>query len=179
DDLGVEAAVQEAALPALRRVGTMWETGECDVENEHLITAEMRAWFIALGGRPRYVPPAPSPVVLACGPEDAHSMGLEAFASLLRRRGLEVVMLGPLTPTESFLRALSIRSAPVGVVTSHQSVNRRAATRSIRAAATMPGVEVFFAGGAFLVERHRKGLPGTYLGDVLPAAAEHVMASLP
>ena len=49
-------------------------------------------------------------VVLACGPRDLHTVGLEAFGLLLERRGRSVVMLGALTPLGSLRKASKTRA---------------------------------------------------------------------
>ena len=42
----------------------------------------------------------PFPLVLACGPKDLHTIGLEAFGVVLARRGWSIRTLGPLTPVD-------------------------------------------------------------------------------
>jgi hypothetical protein len=62
-------------------------------------------------------------------------------------------------------------------VVSHLSVGRRPAAEAVRGVAAA-GFPVFYAGNAFLFPRSRVGLPGTYLGESLRAAAGIVEATL-
>jgi hypothetical protein len=63
-------------------------------------------------------------------------------------------------------------------VVSHLSVGRRPAVDAVVAVAAV-GVPVFYAGNAFMFPRSRQGLPGTYLGESLGAAATLIDAALP
>ena len=69
----------------MQQVGLWWQTGRCTVEDEHLTTEAARAWLETLNSSA----PAPvrtPPIVLACGPTDLHTIGLEALCVLLRLR---------------------------------------------------------------------------------------------
>ena len=112
------------------------------------------------------------PVVLACGPNDVHSLGLEAFHVLLTRRGWKCRVLGSQTPTMSLLKVIDSTGAAAVVITSHMNTNRRVAIESIRAVANLSGVRIFYGGNAFISRRSREGVPGSYLGDDLSGAAD-------
>jgi methanogenic corrinoid protein MtbC1 len=175
--LGLETTIQSVVLPVMREVGAMWEAGRCDVANEHLASQEVRTWL----SRHAYVTAearARKPVVLACGPNDFHSLGLEAFHVLLARRGLRCRVLGSQTPTQALLNAVDSSRAAAVVVTSHMNTNRRTAIESIRAIANLADVEVFYAGNAFVSRRSRQGVPGRYLGDDLAGAADLLESAL-
>lgn len=170
DSLGVEATLVEVALPAMEEVGSRWKAGTCDVANEHLLTETVRAWLARL----TTLAPAPSrgvAVVLACGPKDLHTVGLEAFGMLLARRGRSVLMLGALTPVASLRRAVEESRAPAAVVVAQRSVNRRSTVESIEVAHRLLGPRAFYGGGAFSSPSSRREVPGVYLGtDLLDAA---------
>jgi DNA-binding transcriptional MerR regulator len=175
--LGVEAAIRDVVFPAMREIGTRWKTGACDVEQEHLATGSVRAWLARLSV---LAPPAfrAAPIVLACGPKDLHSIGVEAFAVILARRGWPCRVLGALTPTEALLGTVRAVGAVAAVVTSQRGVTRRAAVESIVAVDAVPGVLVFYAGDAFVASAARRDVPGTYLGEDVVEAAEVVEAAL-
>ena len=173
-DLGIDRTIQSVALPVLKEIGSLWEAGRCDVANEHLTSQEVRTWLGAQAGN---VSPGSTgasvrqaPVVLACGPKDLHTIGLEAFSVLLTRRGWRCRVLGALTPTDSLVAATRSSKARAVVVVSHMNINRRAAVESIRAVAEIEGVTCFYAGNAFSSPAARAGVPGIHLGaDVLEA----------
>jgi DNA-binding transcriptional MerR regulator len=170
DTLGVEQAIRDVALPAMREMGSRWKAGVCDTAHEHLATEAVRAWLARLS---TLAPPPfrPSALVLACGPKDLHSIGLEAFGVILARRGWSVRSLGALTPVEALVVATRVVGARGAVVTSQRSVTRRAAVEALAAVDAVPGVRPFYAGMAFAPSSARRDIPGTYLGqDILEGA---------
>lgn len=170
---GVEYAVSQIAIPAMEEVGERWKAGTCDVGNEHALTDGVRSWFARLLA---FEPPSPdaTPVVLACGPKELHSVGLDAFAVLLVRRGRSVLNLGALTPVESLRLAVRTARATGAVIVAQRAVNRRSTVASIEAMHDLLGERTFYAGGAFASSASRRAVPGVYLGQDLIAAARTV-----
>jgi DNA-binding transcriptional MerR regulator len=170
--IGVERAIVEVAMPGMRELGDRWQIGRCDVAAEHAATSIVRQWLARLSAATP--PPFRSrPLVLATG--ELHTIGLEAFAVLLGRRGWPIRMLGALTPTDALVAALMSSRAAGTVVTAQRSVGRRGAIERLRAAERIVGrLGLFYAGNAFATARSREGVSGTYLGTDLVAAAEHV-----
>ena len=171
EQLGVEHTIRDVALPAMREMGSRWKAGVCDTAHEHLATEAVRVW---LARQSVMAPPAfrPYPLILACGPKDLHTIGLESFGVVLARRGWSVRTLGALTPVSSLVAAVRAAEARGAVVTSQRSVTRRAAVEAIHAVDRLPGVEAFYAGAGFGPATARKDVPGTYLGDDVVEAAE-------
>jgi methanogenic corrinoid protein MtbC1 len=174
--MGPDAAVDRLLVPALREVGDRWERGELDVGAEHLATAAARRWVArgTVGGALR---PAAAPVVLAAAPGNRHTVALEAFGMLLHCRGWPTRLLGADTPVEALVRAVVRTGAQAAVITAHQVSRRRQAVEALAALAGGPA-RLYFAGAAFDSARHRRDVPGTYLGTVLPEAAEAVGTEL-
>ncbi|MGZ4595781.1 MAG: MerR family transcriptional regulator [Actinomycetes bacterium] len=176
DDLGLDTAIDDVLMPAMRQVGLGWETGQCDVAQEHLATEAARGWLSKLAA----FAPTPrrgDPVLLACGPRDLHTLGLESLGVLLAHRRLACRSLGARTPSRTLVTAVRATSAAAVVVVSHLSTGRRPAVEAIDAV-TQTGTPVFFAGNAFLFPRSRAHVPGTYLGESLASAAATVETSL-
>lgn len=171
EGLGIEAAIRDVVGPSMREIGSRWKAGECDVAEEHLATEAVRVW---LARHLTMAPPPfrPWPLILACGPKDLHSIGLEMFAVILARRGWSCRVLGGRTPSRSLVTAVRAADARAVVVTAHRNVTRRAAMESLEEVAAIPGVHVFYAGGGFAAPSSRRGVPGTYLGQDLLEAAE-------
>jgi methanogenic corrinoid protein MtbC1 len=171
--IGVERAIVEVAMPGMRELGDQWQSGRCDVATEHAATTVVRQWFARLSAATP--PPFRSrPLVMATGPTELHTIGLEAFAVLLGRRGWPIRMLGALTPTDALVAALMSSRSTGTIITAQRSVGRRGAIESLRAADRISGLGVFYAGNAFSTPRSRDGVPGRYLGTDLVAAAELV-----
>lgn len=176
--LGLAATLDRVMMPAMRRIGSLWEGGRCDVGQEHLTTEAVRAWLA------RTTTLAPTPrtsgtVLLACGPRDLHTLGLEALAALLAHRGIACRALGARTPQRSLVTALAATEASAVVVVSHLSTHRRQAVESLVAVALSgAGCPLFYAGNAFGSADARVGVPGTHLGGTLAQAADAVAAAV-
>lgn len=175
--LGVELAIRDVVFPSMREIGKRWRAGACDIAQEHLATASVRgwlAWHSAMAG----LPFRPDPLVLACGPKDLHTIGIESFAVVLTRRGWPCRVLGAMTPASSLVATVRSVRAVAAVITAQRGSTRRAALESIAAVDEVRGVEAFYAGDAFAVGAARRDVPGTYLGEDLVAAAEVLESSL-
>lgn len=173
--LGLGGALDDVLMPALQRIGVWWRTGRCDFGMEQLTTETVRAWLDDLTA----TAPSPQPgrnVVLACGPSDLHTVGLEALTLLLRHNGVRCRLLGARTSVTALLTAVQATGASVVVVVSHLSTGRHRAVEAIRAA-DQQGALVFYAGNAFSTPRSRRAVPGTYLGVRLQDAAGMVLAA--
>ena len=168
--LGVEDTIRRVILPAMREIGSRWRAGRCDVGREHLATEVVRSWL----SRQTFLSPRPfrpRPIVLASGPQDLHTIGLEAFSVILARRGWPCRVLGARTPTDALLATVQALDAVAVVVTAQRAVTRRSAVGSIQAVHALPDVRAFYAGDAFAAPAARKDVGGTYLGEDLVEAA--------
>ena len=91
--IGIDRTIESVLLPVLREVGTRWESGTCDVANEHFASQEIRRWLSAqlalVGSRGKK-----RSAVLACGPKDVHTIGLEGFYDDPPRTRLELSLPG-------------------------------------------------------------------------------------
>jgi methanogenic corrinoid protein MtbC1 len=169
-EIGLGQTLDQVVMPAMRQVGAWWETGDCDVGLEHLTTEVVRRWLA------RIVTLAPAPdaarriVLLATGPADSHTLGLEALAAQLAELGTASRMLGPRTSLPVLLAAVEAAPGAVVVVVSHLMSQRRATVASLVALAEA-GTPAFFAGNAFLLPVSRKEVPGSYLGETIGGGA--------
>lgn len=174
--LGVGPCLDDVLLPAMQQVGVWWQTGRCTVEDEHLATEAARAWLETLNSSAP-APLHPAPIVLACGPTDLHTIGLEALCVLLRHQGWSVRLLGARTSLPALTAAVQASGAQAVVLVSHLNSGRARAVQSLRAARDQD-VRVFYAGNAFTSPRSRRSLPGTYLGSRLQEAVALIDAEL-
>jgi DNA-binding transcriptional MerR regulator len=174
--MGAEQTVHRLLLPALHEVGDRWERGELGVAAEHLATEAGRRWIARRTGTTP-VRTRAAPVVLAAAPENRHTVALEAFGMLLHCRGWPTRLLGADTPVPALVKAVEATRAQAVVVTAHQVSRRRRAAEALAALRRHP-VRLWFAGAAFDSVRHRRDVAGSYLGSVLPDAADAVAATL-
>lgn len=171
-EFGLAATLDDVVMPAMRQIGAWWETGRCYVGQEHFTTEVVRGWLAKM------ITLAPTPesdrwVLLAVGPRDLHTLGIEALASLLTLQRIGCRVLGPRTPLRLLVTATVASSAAAVVIVSHLPTQRRPAVESLKAVAET-GTPTFYAGNAFLFPSARKGVPGTYLGESIQGAARLV-----
>jgi MerR family transcriptional regulator, light-induced transcriptional regulator len=169
---GLALALEHVVLPALHEVGHGWAAGRVDVAHEHLLTTAVQSW-LAVVEQQAPAPTRPGPVVLACGPEDEHTLTLHAFAVLLAHRGFDCRFLGARTPAGSLVLAARTAGAHAVVVVSHLDQTRPAALAALRSAAGQPW-RLYYAGAAFTDPRRHRETPGTYLGETLTVAAQRI-----
>jgi methanogenic corrinoid protein MtbC1 len=175
--IGLGPCLDDVLLPAMQQVGTWWETGRCTVETEHLTTEAARSWLETVNSS------APAParsatIVLACGPTDLHTIGLEALCVLLRYDGWSCRLLGARTSVPALNTAVQATGAKAVVIVSHLNSGRARAVQSLLAATEHDGVEVFYAGNAFTAPRSRRNLPGRFLGTRLQKASAIIESGL-
>ena len=105
-----EHAVDAWLFPTLVALGEGWARGEIDVAGEHLashaVLRRLSAAFDAAGSRAR------GPAVVVGLPSGSlHELGSLAFATALKRRGLDVLYLGANVPSTSWEAAVLGHSA--------------------------------------------------------------------
>jgi DNA-binding transcriptional MerR regulator/methylmalonyl-CoA mutase cobalamin-binding subunit len=174
--LGLGPCLDDVVLPAMQQVGLWWQTGRCTVDDEHLATEATRAWLETLNSSAP-APVRPASIVLACGPTDLHTIGLEALCVLLRYDGWSCRLLGARTSVPALAAAVHATEAAAVVIVSHLNNGRARAIQSLRASHA-DKVAVFYAGNAFAAPRSRRNLPGTYLGTRLEDACRLIDAEL-
>lgn len=136
---GLVVAWEGVMAPTLRAVGRKWESsGDRYVEVEHLLS-----WHISTTLRHVYLSAPPpgeaAPVLLACLPDEHHTLPLEALAAALAERHVPVLMLGGAVPAEALEGAVR-RVAPAAVALWAQSRPTAALSLAQRVAATRWGI---------------------------------------
>ena len=172
-ELGLATTIDQVVMPGLRQVGAWWASGRCGVDQEHITTETIRGWLARLTTLSQIDTYEP-PILLACGPRDQHSVGLEALAALLAEQGRGARLMGPRTSEHTLVSAVTSTGAAGVVVVSHLRAQRRPAVDALRAVADT-GTTTFYAGNAFSFPEQRAGVPGTYLGETLLIAATTVI----
>jgi hypothetical protein len=173
--LGLGGCVDDVILPVMHQIGIRWQLGLLDIDTERLMTETVRGWLERVALRaPR--PDVIAPSVLACGPGERHSIGLEALGVLLRYERHPCRMLGPRTSLRALTAALKVNRPSGVVIVSHRPTTRRGAIQLLHAAAG-PNVGLFYAGDAFATAAMRCDIPGTYLGTNIQAACAAIVDS--
>ncbi|MEV6726754.1 MerR family transcriptional regulator [Streptomyces xanthochromogenes] len=120
EDHGLVTAWEEIIMPTLHAVGRKWATaGERYVEVEHLLSWQVSCALQRLPQTPTEGAGL-APVLLACTPQEQHSLPLEALAAGLAQRAVPVRMFGSALPYGALSHAVS-RIGPALVVLWSQS----------------------------------------------------------
>lgn len=114
DAHGLVTAWDQVLVPTLHAVGRKWETTSSDryVEAEHLLS-----WHVSTMLRRVTAPPTTdaTPLLLACVPEEQHTLPLEALNAGLTERGLPTRMFGAAVPIDALAAAVR-RTGPPAIV---------------------------------------------------------------
>ena len=163
---------RDAAMQELRRLVA---TGQRGADQELMATEAMRTWLSLRGS---FAPPPLEigPVLLACGPRDRDTVGLESLALLLRFGRRPCRVLGARVSTFTLTIAAQAAGAVGVVVIATESRGLPQALAAILAVDAL-GIPVFFAGNAFEPEHRRMHLPGLFLGARMGDACTHVRSS--
>jgi DNA-binding transcriptional MerR regulator/methylmalonyl-CoA mutase cobalamin-binding subunit len=147
-----EHVVDSWLFPTLDALGEAWASGEIDVAAEHAashaVHRRLSAAFDAAGSRSR------GPAVVVGLPSGSqHELGALAFATAIRRRGLDVLYLGanvPVSSWETAVRSHSARAAVLAVVTQQDRPAAQVVATRLTAMTKAPMVCVGGASGADL-----------------------------
>ncbi|MCX4540089.1 MerR family transcriptional regulator [Streptomyces sp. NBC_01565] len=132
---GLVTAWEEVIAPTLHAVGRKWASaGERYVEVEHLLSWQVSSVLHRVRPAPRTA--GVPPVLLACVPDEQHSLPIEALAAALGEHALPVRMFGAALPPEALHDAVR-RTGPRAVVLWAQS--RTTADRAL--ARSVAGIE--------------------------------------
>ena len=110
-----EHVVDSWLFPTLEALGEGWARGEIDVAGEHAashaVHRRLSAAYDAAGSRSR------GPAVVVGLPSGSqHDLGALAFATAIRRRGMDVLYLGANVPASSWEKAVLSRQARAAVL---------------------------------------------------------------
>ena len=143
-----EHVVDSWLCPALEALGEGWARGEIDIAGEHAashaVHRRLSAAFDAAGSRSR----GPS-VVVGLPPGSQHELGALAFATAVRRRGLDVLYVGANVPESSWRAAVSRHAARAAVLSVVTADDRPAATATAEALMAADPALLVGSGGAF------------------------------
>ncbi len=115
-DRGVVRTWDELARPVLTSVGERWARSGAGVEREHLLSECLVREFDRAASAGRRAPADDSrPVLLACVPDEAHSLPLSPLAAALAQNRVHVHLFGAALPPQALDDAVR-RLAPAAVL---------------------------------------------------------------
>ncbi len=98
--------VEEALVPAMRRIGQLWHDGELSVAQEHMASAHVGRFLrdVLHLGQPTA---SERRVVMACFAEEQHEFGLLLAATWISAWGLHPIVLGQRVPPAAIAEAVA------------------------------------------------------------------------
>ena len=170
--LGLERALEDRVLPALRLIGEGWRAGRWSVAQEHTATGLVLSWLGAV--RSGQVPvKGPLKVLIATPAGEHHAVAVWVLELLLRRRGVAALALGSDVPHEALVSELETRR-PLALVLAATHPDALPALRRAEGAARAASVRIFVGGPAAELEvGDAERLPGSltaaadWLGEVV------------
>lgn len=173
--MSFEVAVSEVVFPALVEIGEAWARGDLDVSAEHAAGAAVQRRLGAAFGAAGRAPGAP--LVLVGLPAGAqHELAVLAFATALRRTGLDAVYLGPNVPVEAWLHAAGSSHAAAAVIGTTMEQDASAARETLSALRSAHPALLAAVGGHHADAARING--AIRLPDELPAAVAELRAVL-
>jgi len=174
-----ETVAVELLQRAVAQVGQRWYQGDATVQQEHFCSAQIIARLEALvvAAPP---PSRPGRILVACPPEEHHSIGPLLLTFLLRRRGWEVIYLGADVPTERLETTVAV-TRPQLVIMPAQQLHTAATLLEVAELLQREGVPLAYGGLIFnLLPELRGRIAGHFLGETLetaPQAVESLMVA--
>jgi methanogenic corrinoid protein MtbC1 len=150
----VERVYSSVVLPALGRLGALWQGNDISVADEHAATEISRyALFRLIDSIPRERPLGKQALV-ACVPGEEHDIGAQIASGYLEAKGWDVVYVGRSAPADAIIKTIEARRPQVAVF-SINLIARLPAARDLFLAirSRFPGVKIIAGGHAAIVAR--------------------------
>ncbi len=96
----------DVLTPVLHSIGSLWESGQIGIEEEHLASNVAAGVIGRLSPRFSSRGRSKGTVVIAMPAGEQHDLGLAMLADILRSDGYRVLNLGANTPTQALLAAI-------------------------------------------------------------------------
>jgi DNA-binding transcriptional MerR regulator len=161
----------------LHEIGELWYSGKVSVQQEHFASGlAMRRLEALIAASP--APTRRETILLACPPNEWHTLSLVILHLFLRRRGLNAVYLGANVPITRFEETAKTTRANLIILTS-QTLVGAASLQKTASALTDKKMNVGFGGRVFNLQPEiAKHIAGHYLGNDMVEALneiEHVL----
>lgn len=114
NERGVIWTWEQVISPVLISLGKRWETTGEGIEIEHLLTDSLVTAFKSVISKVQQ-PLNPRSILLACAPDELHSLPTFVLAAALAERRLAAKTLGPKVPTSALVSAVK-KTGPAAVL---------------------------------------------------------------
>jgi hypothetical protein len=174
--LGPARCLDTIVMPAVRQIVQLTDEDPASLVVVSLAVETARAWVDGLTASAP-VPAKHRPIVLACGPGDRHSLGLEALTMLLRQRAEPCRLLAGAASAGRVLTAVEVNRPTLVVLVTQRSSGHHTTIELLRSLEGS-GTKAFYAGAAFEPVASRHDVPGIYLGTSFERALTMITRTL-
>jgi methanogenic corrinoid protein MtbC1 len=173
----VESVCMDVLQKGMSEIGERWYQNQANVQQEHFASSlAMRRLDALLSASP--LPTRDQTVVVGCPADEWHTFTPLLLALLLRRRGLNVIYLGANVPSEQFTNAVKDLRVDLVVLVAQQLMTAATLQRAALVLSST-NIPVAFGGRIFSIHHElAKYISGSFLGDSLPEAVEHIESLL-
>jgi methanogenic corrinoid protein MtbC1 len=172
-----ETVCFEVLFAGLSEIGKAWYTGEASIQQEHFASALIaRRLNSLIAGAP---PPSLSErIVVATPPNEEHTLSTLLITYLMRRRGWNVIFLGPNVPLDNFRNTIESLQPDLVLLTAQQ-LHTAASLLDLAEALDELKIKLVFGGLIFNINsRLKENFPGRFLGEKLENAVSIVELEL-
>ena len=172
-----ETVCFEVLLAGLSEIGNAWYQGEASVQQEHFASALIaRRLNSLIAGAP---PPSLSErIVVATPPNEEHTLSTLLITYLMRRRGWNVIYLGPNVPLENFRNTIEFLQPDLILLTAQQ-LHTAASLLDLAEALDELKIKLVYGGLIFNNNaRIKEYFPGIFLGKMLENAVSNIELEL-
>lgn len=168
----VETVIETLIQRGLHEIGKMWYGGKVSVQQEHFASGlAMRRLEALIAASP--APTRRGTILLACPPNEWHTLPLVMLHLFLRRRGFNAVYLGANVPIARFEETAKLTRSQAAILTSQTLIG--AASLQKTAAALSKKMTVGFGGRIFNLQPEiAKSIAGHYLGSDMAEAVNKI-----
>ena len=173
----VEMVCMQVLQRGIAEIGRMWHEGRVTVQQEHYISAlaQRRLDSLLLASPP---PTRLHTIMVGCPANEWHTFSPLMMSLFLRRKGYNVIYLGPNVPSARFSESLD-QVRPTLVVLSAQQLTSAAELSRLSAALVGMNANVAFGGRIFNLQPSlRQCISGTFLGETIEDAVDQVERSI-
>lgn len=169
--LGIVATIEGVVVPTARALGL--DPHLQPLERQTTCVEGLHQWMVTR----RSEREGSRPVVLSPGPDELHSIGVQALAVLLSHAGTACRVLAPHRSADGLVADIEGMEPQAVIVSCHRTLARIGAVDVLRRLAPAD-IPVFYCGNGFAPARSRRSVPGVYLGTNFREAASTVRASV-
>jgi len=165
----LETVLSSVILPSLNQLGQLWHRGDATVQQEHFMSE------IAIKKIQTLITAAPNPVhaqriLVACPPEEQHTIVNLILTLLLTHRGWEVIYLGANVPLDQLSTAI-MDIKPDLILLNASTLSTSVNLLKVLNTLLEKQIPAAFGGWIFTqIPDLVKKMPGVYLGNDLPNA---------